>query len=78
MKLLPALAMIPAAVAFQVRNQAPPIHYKTHLDKREQKLDRAEECAKVVDYCDVEELETLALGEISMLFYSLHTVIMKI
>ena len=55
MKWLPILAMLPAAsVAFQ---QAAPFHYRT--GHHEETLDRAEQCATLYDFCDIDELETL-------------------
>lgn len=55
MKCLSLLSMLPsAAIAFQ--QVVPPVQYKTTST-----VDRAEQCATLHDFCDVDELETLAL-----------------
>eukprot|EP01083_Nonionella_stella_P045696 122587_1 len=56
MKRIYLLSMIPgAALAFQ---QVAPIHRRSI--GHEELLDRAEQCAALYDFCDVDELETLA------------------
>ena len=58
MKWLSLVAILPsAALAFQHSAQ---VNFKI---KNEQRLDRAEECAAIYDYCDIDELDELAAGK---------------
>lgn len=62
MKWLPILAALPgAALSFQ---HAAPTPYKDANYLREERINRAEECAAFYDLCDIDEMKSLADGEL--------------